>query len=69
MLGQELWRALDMPVLTITDRDEYLVCQKCDEVVSGEFDPISRVLELKCPMCEAHVKAKLYFGGPIPVPE
>jgi hypothetical protein len=54
-----------MSSMTITDRDDYLLCEKCDEVIDGEFDPVSRVLELKCPKCEAHVKAKLYFGGPI----
>jgi hypothetical protein len=54
-----------MSIITINDRDDHLLCEKCDEVISGEFDPVSRVLELKCPMCEAHVKAKLYSGGPI----
>jgi hypothetical protein len=54
-----------MSIITITDRDNYLHCEKCDEVISGDFDAVSRVLELKCPMCEAHVTAKLYSGKPI----
>ena len=55
-----------MPTIAITDSGGYLLCEKCDEVIDGDFDPASRVLELKCPMCEARIKAKLYFGGPIP---
>jgi hypothetical protein len=54
-----------MSIISITDRDDYLLCEKCDEVIDGEFDPASRVLELKSPKCDAHVKAKLYFGGTI----
>jgi hypothetical protein len=55
--------------MTISDLEDYLLCEKCDEIINGNFDPVSRVLELECPMCKAHVKAKLYFGGPIPMPD
>jgi uncharacterized C2H2 Zn-finger protein len=58
-----------MSSLTINDSDELLLCEKCDEVIDGHFDPISGVLELKCPKCGAHVKAKLSSATPIPESE
>jgi hypothetical protein len=58
-----------MSSMTINDTDDVLHCEKSDEVIDGHFDPISGVLELQCPKCEAYVKAKLYSAKPIPESE
>jgi hypothetical protein len=33
-----------MSIIAIIDRDDHLLCEKCDEVISGDFDPVSSSL-------------------------
>jgi len=51
-----------MATITLTDRDTHLRCENCDEVVSGNYDPLSGMLEIYCPKCQARIEAKLYGG-------
>src|SRR5580658_582462 len=55
-----------MSTIAITDRDDHLRCGKCDEVITGDYDPVSGMLRLRCPQCREHVEGKLYSGEPNP---